>query len=283
MRRNLMAVSVLLMATLTTYPAVAGSEPEVGQVFRDCESCPEMVVVPSGGYEMGKPTHELGWAHDGNSIGPVHPVTIAAAFAVSRYEVTFAEWDACVAQGGCNAYRPDDMGWGRGNRPVINVSWKDARAFVAWLHSKTGHPYRLLSESEWEYVARAGTQTAFHTGDRITADQANFNGTYTYNGSFQSVFRMQTIEVGSFPANNFGLFDVHGNVSEWVEDCFDRSDAGASSDGTARPADDCIGHVLRGGSWTSDPWFVRSANRVRNHIEGRNHNIGFRVARTLGQ
>ena len=283
MRRNLMAVSVLLMATLTTYPTVAGSEPEVGKVFRDCESCPEMVVVPSGSYEMGKPTHELGWAHDGNPIGPVHPVTIAAAFAVSRYEVTFAEWDACVAEGGCNVYQPDDMGWGRGNRPVINVSWKDARAFVAWLHSKTGHPYRLLSESEWEYVARAGTQTAFHTGDRITADQANFNGTYTYNGSFQSVFRMQTIEVGSFPANNFGLFDVHGNVSEWVEDCFDRSDAGASSDGTARPADDCIGHVLRGGSWTSDPWFVRSANRVRNHIEGRNHNIGFRVARTLGQ
>ncbi|MCY3770353.1 MAG: formylglycine-generating enzyme family protein [Gammaproteobacteria bacterium] len=282
MRKNPMAVMVPLVAVLTLFPETARSELDVGKIFQECEQCPEMVVVPSGRYPMGKPTHELGWAHDGYSVHPVRQVSIPEAFAVSRHEVTFAEWDACVAQGGCDAYRPDDMGWGRGHRPVINVSWTDAKAFVDWLGNKTGHPYRLLSESEWEYVARAGTLTAFHTGDRITTDEANFNGTYTYNGSSQGIFRKQTIEVGSFPANGYDLHDMHGNVSEWVEDCFQGGDSGTSSDGTARITGDCTGRVLRGGSWTSDPWFVRSANRVRSYIEVRNHNTGFRVARTLG-
>ena len=133
-----------------------------GTKFRDCDVCPEMVVVPSGTYVMGSPVKE--------DEGPQHTVTIGYRLAVGVYEVTFAEWDACVADGGCDGYRPSDEGWGRGTRPVMNVSWHDARAYVAWLSRKTGRSYRLLSESEWEYVARAGTTTRYHMGDFIYAE-----------------------------------------------------------------------------------------------------------------
>ena len=147
------------------------------KVFRDCPKCPEMVVVPAGSFMMGSPSSEADrfYLED-----PQHRVTIAAPFAVGKYEVSFAEWDACVAAGGCNGYRPDDEGWGRGQRPAINVSWKDAKAYVAWLSRKTGERYRLLSEAEWEYVARAGTTGPFHFGSTISTDQANYNGYLIY-------------------------------------------------------------------------------------------------------
>lgn len=284
MRRTLKPlamVSVFLFASLNIFSGMAQANPGVGKAFWDCMQCPEMVVVPSGSFEMGKPAHELAWINDGRPIAPVHQVTIPAPFAVGRHEVTFDEWDACVSAGGCDGYRPDDQGWGRGHRPVINVSWEDAQAYARWLSDKTGHPYRLLSESEWEYVTRAGTQTAFHVGDRITTDQANFNGSYSYNGSPQGIFQKETLRVGSFPPNDFGIHDVHGNVSEWVEDCFNNNYTGAPWDNTARMTGDCGGHVLRGGSWASTPWFLRSSNRVRNTTTSRSHNNGFRIARTL--
>ena len=204
-----------------------------GDTFRDCPECPEMVVVPGG--QLGRP------------------------FAVGVHEVTFAEWDACVSGGGCGGYRPGDEGWGRGNRPVINVSWKDAQAYVRWLSERTGAAYRLPSEAEWEYVARAGTTTDYWWGDDIGRNRANC----TRCGSRWD--GRQTAPVGSFSANLFGLYDVHGNVWEWVEDC----------------AGDCRRRVLRSGSWFFGPRNLRSAYRYEFTSDYRSNQFGLRVARTL--
>ena len=260
------------------YPKPAAPASTPGSVFKDCSDCPEMVVVPSGSFMMGSPSSEL---ERGRGEGPVHRVKIPTAFAVGKYEVTFEEWDACVSSGGCRAYRPADEGWGRGRRPVINVSWDDAKSYVEWLSRETGKAYRLPSESEWEYVARAGTMTAFYTGARITASEANFNGRLTYNGSSTGEDRRRTIPVGSFGPNQFGLHDVHGNVWEWVEDCWNGSYSGAPVDGEANTTGDCSRRVLRGGSWFSRPRNLRSAIRNRFRIGYRSSFFGFRVARTL--
>ena len=258
-----------------------GRGPVVGERFRDCDGmwCPELVVVPAGSFRMGSPSSEEG-RHD--SEGPVHRVRIAQPFAVGVYEVTFAEWDACVRDGGCGGYRPDDEGWGRGRRPVINVSWEDAQSYVGWLSRKTGEKYRLLSESEWEYVARAGTTGAFHFGATISTSRANYDGRYTYSSGRKGGYRGRTVPVGSFPANGFGLHDVHGNVREWVEDCWHADYRGAPSDMSAwTRRGDCGRRVLRGGSWNDLPRILRSALRSRNSTGDRFINLGFRVARTL--
>ena len=252
--------------------------PQPGDVFRDCDACPEMVIVPAGTYLMGSPASEEG---RGNNEGPVHRVTMAQPFAVGKYEVTFAEWDACVAGGGCGGYRPADAGWGRGTRPVINVSWKDAQAYVRWLSEQTGQGYRLLSEAEWEYVARAGTTTAFHTGSTISTEQANYNGNHTYGSGRKGEYRGRTVPVGSFPANGFGLHDVHGNVWEWTQDCWNVGYGGAPVDGWAWESGECVWRMLRGGSWFDSPRDLRSANRSKYTSWTRNFNDGFRLARTL--
>ena len=250
-----------------------------GKKFRDCEECPEMVVVPAGTYRMGSPASEEGREDE---EGPVHRVTIAQPLAVGKYEVTFAEWDACVSGGGCGGYRPPYEGWwGRGRRPVIHVSWKDAQAYVRWLSEETGETYRLLSEAEWEYVARAGTTTPFHTGATISTEQANYNGKYTYGSGRKGKYRKQTVPVGSFPANGFGLHDVHGNVWEWTQDCWHAGYGGAPADGRAWESRECSGRVLRGGSWFNSPWNLRSANRVGFTSGDRSDVIGIRVARML--
>ena len=238
----------------------------------------KMVVVPAGSYQMGSPSSEAG-RYDNE--GPVHRVTIPRPFAVGAYEVTFAEWDACVDSGGCGGYRPDAAGWGRGRRPVINVSWEDAQRFVAWLRQRTGHEYRLLSEAEWEYVARAGTTTPFHTGSTIATSQANYDGNDTYGNGRTGEYRRKTVLVGSFNANTYGLYDVHGNVWEWVEDCWNDSYRGAPSDGSAWERGDCGRRVLRGGSWYDVPGNLRSALRGRFNPGDRDDDVGFRVARTL--
>ena len=196
---------------------------------------------------MGSPESEKGRYDD---EGPVHRVSVRQPFAIGKYEVTFAEWDACVSGGGCNGYRPDDRGWGRGNRPVIHVSHKDAKAYTAWLSRKTGHSYRLPSEAEWEYAARAGTTTRFHFGNSISSSQANYGGN-----------KGKTVPVGSYPANGFGLHDVHGNVYEWVEDCWHKSYAGAPSDTNVWKTGDCSRRVLRGGSWGNAASYLRAAYR----------------------
>jgi formylglycine-generating enzyme required for sulfatase activity len=251
---------------------------EPGGTFRDCDDCPEMMVLPAGTFTMGSPASEK---ERNDDEGPQHKVTIPRPFAVGKFEVTFAEWDACVAGSGCNGYRPNDEGWGRGESPVINVSWDDAKAYVEWLAKTTGENYRLLSEAEWEYAARAGTTTPFATGETITTDQANFDGNATYNGSRRGKYRGKTTPVATFDANSFGLHDLHGNVWEWVEDCYNDSYLEAPTDGTARTNEDCGLRVLRGGSFGKEPRLLRSAYRVWFDPSYRHDAIGLRVARTL--
>ena len=189
--------------------AAAAEAQRKAAAAREVAKSIEMVVVPAGSFMMGSEPQEADYE------GPVHRVTIRQPFAVGKYEVTFAEWDACVDAGGCGGYRPNDRGWGRGRRPVIAVNWQDAQRFVEWLSKETGGEYRLLSEAEWEYVARAGTTTPFHTGGTISTAQANYDGNYTYGGGRTGTYRERTVPVGSFPPNRFGLHDVHGNVWEW--------------------------------------------------------------------
>ncbi len=246
--------------------------------FKECPTCPVMVVVPSGSFTMGSPASEPERSSD---EGPQHQVTIGKAFAVGKFAVTFEERDACVAGGGCNGYRPEDQGWGRGKQPVINVSWNDAKAYIAWLSNKTGKTYRLLSESEWEYTARAGTATPFWWGSSISTSQANYDGDYTYNNGPKGEDRQRTVPVDSFAANPFGLYNVHGNVYQWVEDCYHDSYAGAPVDGTAVTTGDCSRRVLRGGSWYLNPRILRAANRFWLDPDYRNGSDGFRLARTL--
>ena len=241
-----------------------------GQVVSDdCDGCPEIVVIPAGGFIMGSPASETNRNDD---EGPQHRVTVSS-FALGVKEVIFDEWDACVRDSGCNGYRPNNRGWGRGSHPVIDVSWEDAQAYVSWLSEETGAEYRLPSESEWEYAARAGTKTPFHTGATIATDQANYGMRFIWG-------------VRRLAPNMFGLYDMHGNVWEWVEDCWHDSYRGAPNDGTAwTVGGDCRRRVLRGGSWIDFAGSLRSANRHRYTADDRNHYYlllaGFRVARTL--
>jgi formylglycine-generating enzyme required for sulfatase activity len=243
--------------------------------FRECEKCPELVVVPKGSFMMGSPDTEL---RREATEGPQRLVTFAAPFAVGRFAVTFDEWETCVADGGCNGYRPWDNGWGRGKRPVINVSWHDAKSYVSWLSSRTGKPYRLLSEAEREYVARAGSTTPYWWGSTISRKNANFS-----EGAKGKAQAKKTHPVDSFQANAWGLYQVHGNVWEWIDDCMLDGFAGAPTDGLPRTKDPCDRRGLRGGSWISEASLLRSASRYGVPPEGRVSNVGFRVARTLSE
>jgi len=243
-----------------------------GDSFRECaKDCPEMVVVPAGEFMMGSRTDESD--HYDNE-DPLHPVTIARPLAVSKFEVTFEQWDACVAVGSC-AHVPDSN-MGRGKRPVINVSWDDVQQYMAWLSKMTGRPYRLLSEAEWEYAVRAGTTMAYSWGDEIGKNNANCNGCGSEWDS------QRTAPVGSFAPNQFGLYDMHGNVWEWVEDCWHTNYEGAPNDGSAWIAQgDCDNRVVRGGSWSGYSVGLRSALRFWSSADDHSNDLGFRVARTL--
>jgi formylglycine-generating enzyme required for sulfatase activity len=256
------------------FAASFADEPTVkpGMSFSDCTAgCPEMVVVPAGSFVMGSPSTESGRQP---TEGPRHKVAIAKPFAVSKFEVTFAEWDACAARGDC-APQISDRGWGRDRRPVINVNWNDAQRYVAWLSKIAGKSYRLLTEAEYEYAARAGTETAYPWGDEVGKNNADCASC----GSRWDA--AQTAPVGSFAPNRFGLYDMAGNVWEWVEDCLYDDYSGAPVDGSAWMSGDCSHHRLRGGSWASVADELRSANRARAATSDRVSIIGFRVARTL--
>jgi formylglycine-generating enzyme required for sulfatase activity len=260
--------------------------------FRECVgNCPEMIVIPPGSFVMGSTQAEqsrfdaVPKRKDANDTqnyeagglsneGPQHKVVIAKPFAVSKFDVTFAEWDACFSVGGCR--QKNDSGMGRGTKPAINVSWDDAQQYVAWLSKMTGRSYRLLTEAEWEYAVRAGTATAYYWGDEIGKGNANCMGCGSEDNK-------QTSAVGSFPANPFGLYDMAGNVWQWVQDCYSRNYDKAPTDGSASTGQDCTYRVARGGSWNLGPEFVRSAVRFRYAANYQALNRGFRVARTLDQ
>lgn len=288
MKRVVISAAVFASALLITGVGAASPEQEApppGTVFRDCERiCPEMVVIPAGSFRIGSAPSEEGSLRQER---PQRDVTLARPFAVGKYEVTFAEWDACVRARGCRSrrenigdrYRPvpvgSDEGWGRGRRPVINVSRSDALQYVNWLSETTGKTYRLLSEAEWEYAARAGTTTPYVTGDAISPEHAN----YGESG------HGRTVPVGSYPANPFGLHDMQGNVREWTADCYAEGYFNLPLDGRAlSPRDSsCSGSTLRGGSWWEPMTTLRSAARQRGtgtSTDG-NSQTGFRVARRL--
>ena len=241
--------------------------------FKDCLHCPDLVVAPAGNFQMGS-------NHGEKHEKPVHTVTITSPFAVGRFEVTFAEWDACLAAGGCK-HNPGDQGWGRGRRPVINVSREDAKEYVAWLSGMTGKQYRLLSEAEWEYVARAGSTSPFWWGKSISTGQANYDGNFTHGGGPKGEFRQRTVIVDRFAPNPWGVYQVHGNVMEWVADCWNKSYIGAPTDGSPWTSGECHHPVSRDGGFGHPPALLRSASRSWHITESGSNIMGFRVARTL--
>lgn len=256
----------------------SGPVDEIGlaQPFRDCLSCPAMVVVPDGQFTMGSPDSEAGrQRHE----GPRHNVHIALPFAVGVYEVTFAEWDACASDEGCAGYRPDDGGRSRQDLPVTNVSWQDAQRYVRWLSAETGESYRLLSEAEWEYVARAGTRTARYFGESEVGQCRYANG-YDDESPCSDGYT-ETAPVGSFEPNAYGLYDTLGNVFEWTEDCWNETYSGAPKSQDSWQSGDCSERVLRGGSRGHAPNGLRSAFRARAPLGHRSDYGGLRVARTM--
>lgn len=262
--------------------------------FRECKDCPELVVVPKGSFLMGSSDNEAFRLLVGElTRDPIeilrHKVTIARPVAISRFPVTFDDWDACVADGGCDGYRPWDNGWGRGRRPVINVSWNDAQAYVTWLSRHTGKPYRLLSETEFEYVARAGSETAYPWGAELgcdSCDSQQHNGKSVPAGLAVNTFRLYPM------AENPCGRDLNRrlppcNVWEWVEDCDHGNHKGhgnyddAPTDGSAWTNGDCSRRVIRGGVWHDFPPSLPKSYRSGFTTDYRNYFLGFRVARIL--
>lgn len=240
---------------------------EPGDTFQDCPNCPELVVIPSGDFVMG--------SNDTPYEKPEHTVTIAAPFAIGRREVTFAQWDRCADDGVCK-YRPEDHGWGRGEQPVINVSWDDTKLFVTWLSQKTGQNYRLPTEAEWEYAARAGTKTPFWWGREAGSGRAQCS-------TCAQPAPQKMAPVASFRPNGFGVYDTAGNAAEWVEDCWTDNYRNAPKDASAMTGGDCRLRVLRGGNFTSAANAVRSAARFRYDVDVRYYANGFRVVRDMPQ
>jgi formylglycine-generating enzyme required for sulfatase activity len=250
--------------------------------FQECRDCPEMVVVPAGRFTMGSPEGEQGrmdWE------GPQHTVTIGKAFAIGKWHVTrdqfaaFANDTGYAAHSGCDWRNPGFTQ--EGSHPVVCVSWDDANAYANWLSKKTRKPYRLLSEAEWEYAARAGTSTPFWWGSSLTPAQANYNSNYVYSGGgSKGEYRKGTVPASSFDANPWGLYNVHGNAWQWMADCLHDNYSGAPTDGSAWTAGNCGSfRVLRGGSWDTIPVSLRAAQRGK--AADTDGTIGFRLARTL--
>lgn len=280
-------VAVADAPALLSAPEAAEPVRKAGEEFRDCTHCPEMVVIPAGSFTMGSPESEWGRPRRRLDDEEQHAVEIGYSFAVGKYEVTWDEWETCVSDGGCEGAAVEEAGgdysWGKGRRPVIRVSWHDAQAYARWLSRTTGYTYRLLTEAEWEYAARAGTTTPFSFGATISSSQANYDGRDRFDGGEKSQYRGETIPVGSLPPNSFGLHDMHGNVMEWVEDCYEKSYSGAPKDGSARSSGSCEKRVLRGGSFRDEPYLLRSAARMTFVPTGREWRVGFRIARALPQ
>jgi formylglycine-generating enzyme required for sulfatase activity len=285
-------------ALITLETIAPDKTPKPGDSFTECRNCPEMVVIPAGSFIMGTPVSE---AHrDEDEV--LHPVSLASAFGVSKTEVTWDQWEACVRDSVCDGLavdqalrltfegepNPEFEDWGRGVRPVVGVSWYDAQAYVGWLNEKTGNDdaYRLLSEAEWEYAARANTTTAYPWGDSLDYNYGNFGKETDGLGpkaSGRDAWLDQTAPVASFPANAFGLHDMHGNAFEWIEDCYLTDLTDTANDGSANKNGSCNSRMFRSGSFISNDYMHRSGNRIRGYTpdtRGRNY-LTIRVAKTL--
>ncbi len=290
-----------LLVILALVATAQADERTPGKTFRDCDQCPEMVVIPAGRFQMG------GFGHAAEQ--PVHEVTISRPFAVSKYEITkeeFARFVEAIGYGTgntCWVWNEEERNWKEragfdwrdpgfsqtDRHPVVCMNWEDAKKYVEWLSRKTGQSYRLLSESEWEYVARAGTTTRWYWGESGSGQCRYANGADLQGKKHNSNWVVvecddgyyQTSQVGSFQANAFGVFDMAGNVWEWVEDCWNDNYQGAPADGRAWMSGNCGPRVLRGGSWVVDPENVRPANRNWGIPGYRSSDVGFRIARTL--
>lgn len=257
--------SAAIEATTTT-PAADGTL-STGEVFQDCVECPQMVVIPSGQFMMGSEKER-------SEEKPAHQVDINEPFALSVFEVSYQEWQVCMKEGGCR-YDPGEHVALNNTSPVSDISWDDAQSYVKWLSAKTGEVYRLPSEAEWEYAARAGTTTTYSWGDDTGAGQANCQGC----GSQWD--NQQAAPVGSFQANPFGLYDMHGNIWEWTADCWNSSYRNAPADGSAWLKGDCLARVLRSGSWKQEADYMRAARRSWYDRDVRYYLHGMRVAKTL--
>jgi len=236
--------------------------------FRDCLECPQMIRLPLGSFTMGSSWFDRDSQSDER---PRVEVTLSRPVAIGRTEVTFLQWEACVLAGGCGGRQPDDSGFGRGFRPVIDVDWHDAQAYVAWLRQSTGKPYRLPTEAEWEYACHAGTTTPYPFGEAISPTLANYDRN-----------QPGTREVGSYPPNPWGIYDMNGNVWEWVEDVWNEGHSGRPTDSEARTSGpDPQEHVIKGGSWDDRDRRARCTSRNGMDDNRRENEIGFRVALPL--
>ena len=254
-----------------------------GEVFNECDECPDMVVVPAGKSMLGSPPGESG--RQTFESAP-HLVEIAKPFAVGRYAVTFAQWDACYAEGACGHRRLGDLDFGRGKRPAIFATWAEAQLYVQWLKRQTGQPYRLLSEAEWEYAARGCRNlkcayAPFWFG-AIKPELAVYDSRRSYDGSPKADPRLKTEPVDSGPANPFGLYNMLGNVRQWTQDCWNPAPSAVASNGAPVLSGDCSARATRGGSWADEPSKLRAASRDYESVDEGSERIGFRVARDLG-
>ena len=307
MHNGLLQASVLLLvASIAVWSSPVAAERRLGQThcinidigtevrcivpasgrtqwFKDCPTCPEMVVIRRGWFWKG--SHE---SETGRSPREIRKrVSVPKSFAVGRFAVTYDEWDACVVDGGCNGYHPPDDGFGRGRNPVARVSWFDANAFTQWLTRKTGKTYRLLESNEREYATRAGTDTAYWWGQTIDLKQANYDIYEKDANPHESTSVPVTtalrrpVPVDSFAANPWGLYNVHGNVWEWTSDCWREDGPTGAVKRPEQRTPDCGQRVARGGSWNDYAVEARSAASIGFGAVSRNILQGFRVARTL--
>jgi formylglycine-generating enzyme required for sulfatase activity len=289
-------IAALAFAALSAAHGQTAVKP--GQTFKECRNCPEMVVLPPGKFTMGSPADEP----ERRDNEPQSTITIARPFALAKTPVTWDQWEACVRDGACDGAavdlalrtrengepNPDYKDYGRGTRPVVGVSWYDAQRFVGWLNAKAkaDDAYRLPSEAEFEYGARAGTATAFPWGKTLDHDYGNFGADgHELGGKAdgRDVWVGETSPVASFPPNAFGLYDMHGNIFEWTEDCYEADRAHAPTDGSASKEGNCANRVFRAATFMSNPYMQRSARRGAPYpatTRGRNY-LGFRVAKTL--
>ena len=295
------SVSLLALGSAFAAPlafAASAQTTEPGKTFSECRNCPTMIVLAAGKFLMGAPADEP----ERDVDEPQHPVTIEKSFALATTPITWNQWEACVRDHWCVGaeidlalkLNPDGTpnenyrDYGRGTRPAVGMSWYDAQNYVGWLNWKTGEDdaYRMPSEAEWEYAARAGTTTAYPWGDKLDYNYGNFGKREQGLGGYaegRDVWVGETSPVGSFPPNAWGLYDMMGNVFEWVQDCFEADFAHAPVDGSASTEGNCANRVFRSGTFESNPYMQRSARRGAPYpatTRGRNY-LGFRVAKTL--